>query len=280
MTPRILLAATSRWIATARLATAFVKAGCEVDVVCPRGHPVTKTRTASRVYDYKWLAPLRSIADAIDAVRPDCIIPCDDLATAHLQRLYGRAVRSGDAAARRALLEKSLGEPASVLTATARAKLMRLAHEHGIRVPPTTAVHAIGELEDWIDRNGLPAVLKTDGSYGGRGVQVVYAPEEARRAWKALSTPPSLRRAIKRAIVNGDMTYLRPCMSRTGAIVNVQRFVEDGMRTARWHAGRERCWRASVRAYCTRLERGDQRPSSSSSTIARCRRRSRRLSVG
>ena len=80
MTPLILLAATSPWFATARLATAFVSAGCAVEVVCPLGHPPRDRgrcrpciRISSSLRSIPSVAPFR-------AVHPDLIIPCDDLA--------------------------------------------------------------------------------------------------------------------------------------------------------------------------------------------------------
>src|SRR5712691_8604780 len=109
MRPTILLACTNQWLAPARLAVAFVKAGCRVEVLCPAGHPVTKTRVASRIHVYRALAPLRSTAAAIATVQSDLIVPCDDLAIIHLHRLYSRALLPGGPAASRALFERSLG---------------------------------------------------------------------------------------------------------------------------------------------------------------------------
>src|ERR1700694_30374 len=89
MTPRILLVATSPWFATARIAAAFVSAGCAVEVVCPLGHPATRSRAVPTAHPYLFFAPLHSIGAAIRAARPDLIIPCDDLARSHMIRLYG-----------------------------------------------------------------------------------------------------------------------------------------------------------------------------------------------
>jgi hypothetical protein len=92
-------------------------------------------------------------------------------------------------------------------------------------------------------RNGFPAVLKTDGSYGGRGLRIVKTPSEARRALQALKAPPSMRRAIKRALINGDQSYLRPCLLRTPAVVNAQGFVAGHDATSA-----VACWQGSVLA--------------------------------
>src|ERR1700694_4235437 len=128
MTPRILLVATSPWFATARIAAAFVSAGCAVEVVCPLGHPATRSRAVPTAHPYLFFAPLHSIGAAIRAARPDLIIPCDDLARSHMIRLYGRPERMGaSVGAWRTLLEDSLGEPSMMSVPTARSELIALA---------------------------------------------------------------------------------------------------------------------------------------------------------
>ena len=44
MKPTVLIATTSRWFPTARLAMALASAGCIVEAVSPPGHPIAKTR--------------------------------------------------------------------------------------------------------------------------------------------------------------------------------------------------------------------------------------------
>jgi hypothetical protein len=244
MSPRILLATTVRWFATARLATAFARAGCAVEVVCPPGHPVAKTRAVSRIYRHHAFAPLRSLGAAIEAAEPDLVVPCDDLATAHLHHLYRRSARAWAAsAAVRALVERSLGDPSSFPLTRSRAGLLGLAQKLGIRVPATAVASTEADVTDWLLKNGCPAVLKTDGSYGGRGVRIVHTVNEARRGWQELRSPPSPSRAIKRALVNRDMNYVLPCMTRTRPIVNLQRFVagQDANATVA-------CWKGKVLA--------------------------------
>jgi hypothetical protein len=247
MTPRILLVATSSWFATARLARAFRSAQCEVEIVCPLGHPVTSMRAAPKRYPYLFFAPLHSIDSAILAARPDLVIPCDDRARSHLVRLYRRAERAAASTrARRALLEDSLGEPSTISVPTARTAFVALAQELGIRAPATSIVRTREELRKWLSGSSFPVVLKTDESYGGRGVRIVDSFTDADRARRALRTPPSLRRAIKRAIVNRDMNYIMPCLCRTRPVVNVQAFVsgQDANCTVA-------CWKGAVLASVT-----------------------------
>lgn len=244
MTPKILLACTCPWLTTARLALAFGAVGCTVEAVCPRGHAVSRVRSVSRINDYHALAPLRSIGAAITRARPDLVIPCDDPATTCLHQLHDRAVRGGKrAAARRALLERSLGGPSGFAVARARGRLIALAGELGIRVPAAAPIRTAKELADWLARNGVPAVVKADGTYGGSGVRIVRSPAEAEAAFRRLSAPPSPLRAIVRAAVNRDTSDLLPCVRRVRPLMSVQRFVfgDDANSTVA-------CWKGKVLA--------------------------------
>ncbi len=77
--PGILLTATLRWPIAARLAIAFANMGCRVEAVCPRQHPVTRTRAIRRIYPYavKYLAS--SALAGKKSVRPldRCRIPVE-----------------------------------------------------------------------------------------------------------------------------------------------------------------------------------------------------------
>jgi hypothetical protein len=102
------------------------------------------------------------------------------------------------------------------------------------------------ELTEWLTENSFPLVLKTDESFGGRGVRIVHSAVEADRAWRALRSPPSPARAIKRAIVNRDMNYAVPSLLRFRPVVNAQAFVwgQDVNCTVA-------CWQGTVLASIT-----------------------------
>jgi hypothetical protein len=247
MRPKILLACSNRWPAAARLAAAFVGAGCNVEAVCPPGHPLAKTSAASCIYRYRGLAPLRSIRRALDVSRPDFVIPCDDLSTVHLHRLYDKVRHSSESsAATRTLLERSFGDPSSFPITEARASMAALARRLGVRVPPTAVVRTKEELREWLDRNGLPAVLKADGTSGGGGVRVVYSLPEALDAWASLNSPPSAARALKEAAVKRSMRYVLPGLLRSRPVVNVQTFVSGGDANTT-----VACWQGKVLASIT-----------------------------
>ena len=224
--PQILLATTCNWPLAARLAIRFGDAGCRVEVVCPRGHPVSTTRAVARTSIYNALAPLRSFRQAIENSGHDLVVPCDDLAATHLHDLYKREVDGGRSLHPTAvLLERSLGDPPAVASVIARSCLVEIARSEGIRVPRTATVDTFEQLEEWIAGNGFPTVLKADSTAGGRGVRIVRTLPEARRAFRMLSSPPSLLRVAKRVIVDGDSTLILPFVSRKRLQVNAQSLI-------------------------------------------------------
>src|SRR5207244_13296815 len=95
MKPAVLVATTSRWFPTARLAVALAQAGFTVDAVCPPRHPLGKTRAAGQICPYHGLAPLGSFVEALAATKPDLILPGDDLPPRHLTHLHSREPRTG-----------------------------------------------------------------------------------------------------------------------------------------------------------------------------------------
>jgi hypothetical protein len=242
--PKVLVATTFRWYPTARLAMALAAAGFTVDMVCPRRHPLGKTRVARRIYRFNGLAPLRSLRRAIADAEPDLIVPGDDLATRHLHRLYDRERAEGEAgSAICGLIERSLGAAESFPISYARAAFMELAAQEGIRIPKTEAIASFDDFKDWMIRNGFPAVLKANGTSGGDGVRVVRTVDEAERAFRFLQAPPRVLRAAKHALVDDDLTLIAPALRREKFIVNAQAFV-DGKEATSAVA----CWNGKVLA--------------------------------
>jgi ATP-grasp domain len=242
--PKVLVATTFRWYPTARLAMALANAGFTVEVVCPRRHPITKTKVARKIYVYNGLLPLRSLHAAITDAQPDLIVSCDDLATQHLHRLYDRERQDGKADSPIcSLIERSLGAMESFPVVYARTAFMQLAEQEGIRTPKTAVIENFDGLKDWIGRHGFPAVLKANGTSGGDGVRIVHTLEDAERAFRFLQAPPRFLRAAKHALLDGDMTLISPAVRRRKFIVNTQTFV-DGKEATSAVA----CWNGNVLA--------------------------------
>ncbi len=244
MKPTILVAATSHWFPTARLAMAMANAGSIVEAVCPPRHPLYKTHAVQRIHTYRGLAPLMSLEAAIEAANPDLIVPGDDLCTRHLHHLYRRELDRGAKGAKICrLIERSIGSPESFPIVYERATFMRIAEEEGIRVPKTARIANLDQVRPSIAQIGLPAVLKADGTCGGTGVRIVHTVEKAERAFRRLQAPPLLARALKRAVFDRDKTLIWPSLLRRRYKVCVQSFVEGHEATST-----VACWKGAVLA--------------------------------
>jgi hypothetical protein len=226
MTPKILLVTTRRWFATARLGTALAQAGCRVQAMCPSDHLLTKARAVHGTYPYSGLLPLRSLRAAIDAAEPDLLIPCDDLAATHLHHLHALAAQSATPSPEIvALLERSLGNPAYFSAVDSRNAFMSLAREQGVRAPKTATVTTAGYLVSWLKENGLPAVLKVDGTHGGAGTEIVQSFDEAKNSFRKLDDGILMSRVAKRALLGRDLAVARSWLQNDKAVVNIQSFV-------------------------------------------------------
>jgi formate-dependent phosphoribosylglycinamide formyltransferase (GAR transformylase) len=244
MKPTVLIATTFRWFPTARLGMALAKAGCTVDAVCPWRHPIRAATAVRRTFRYNGLAPIESFAAAITASRPDLIVPCDDVAIIHLHEIYDRELRRAGAESELcAVIERSLGAPASFPVVRARTAFMNLAEEEGVRVPKTRLIANLKDLKRWATEMGFPIVLKSDGTSGGDGVRIVHTMEEAEDAFRVLRAPPLLVRALKRALVDRDVTLVVPSLLRNRFVVNAQAFVSGREATST-----VACWKGTILA--------------------------------
>jgi Carbamoyl-phosphate synthase L chain, ATP binding domain len=242
--PTALIATTTNWVPAARLAVALANVGFRVEVLCPSGHPVSKSRAASRTHAYQGLMPLRSLARAIATSNPDVVVPGDDLATRHLHELHGqRELYPGDAASLALVIERSLGSPQAFSIVQSRAGFMELARKEGIRVPRTEVLRSAEDVNQWVERAGLPTVLKADGTSGGDGVRIVRTPAEAQHAFRKLQAPPLWARAFKRAVLDQDRTLIWPSLLRHRPELSGQALVAGHEATSTIV-----CWKGTVLA--------------------------------
>jgi hypothetical protein len=226
MTPKILLVTTRRWFATARLGSALAQAGCYVQAVCPSGHLLTKARAVRGTYPYSGLLPIKSLRAAIDAAQPDLIIPCDDLAAIHLHHLHALAAQSVAPSPKiLALLERSLGNPAYFSAVDSRNAFMSLAREEGVRAPKMATITTSADLVSWLKENGLPAVLKVDGTHGGAGTEIVQSFDDAESSFHKLNDGILMSRVAKRALFGRDLAVARSWLQNNKSVVNIQSFV-------------------------------------------------------
>jgi hypothetical protein len=222
--PKVLLTNTDRWPGPSRLAITLVKEGFQVSAFCPvPGHPFSKTRCIREVLEYNGFRPLSSLEAAIQTVRPDFVIPCDDLAVNQLQELFVRAAAKSDSYLTD-LIRRSLGNP-ELASAFGRFEILTLANEEGIRVPECAAIRSRRDLQAFGDRVGFPIVIKADGTWGGRGVRIAQSAREADQAWTELSEVPSPLKATKRLLLERDRFWLRSWYKRTRPQITAQSYI-------------------------------------------------------
>jgi biotin carboxylase len=124
-----------------------------------------------------------------------------------------------------ALAARSLGNVEDWTSTTSRTALVTEARTLNIPAPATEVIETVDALHEWVAEHGLPVVLKTDGSWGGKGVAIVREPSHVRDAWRRISNPPALPRVLKRVVVNRETASLAAWVRRTRPVVNAQRFV-------------------------------------------------------
>jgi thioesterase domain-containing protein len=220
---RPMIFTTMRWFSAARLAHAMIEAGFAVSACRPRGHALELVDGLTGGYRLGRLRQSRSLEAAIRRADPDIVLPDDERALVLLRRLH-RRVSGGDPRLA-ALIEYSLGYVDSWSTVGNRAGLVNQARTLGVPAPDTAVLPDLKALAQWRAEHGLPVVLKTDGSWGGRGVKIVQDAIRLPGAWQNLSRPPNLPRALKRALLNREAGSLAAWARRTRPVVNAQEYV-------------------------------------------------------
>jgi hypothetical protein len=232
--PKVLVATALVWPNAVRLCRAFRDVGFEVGALAVPQHPVHRSKAPNRTVDYRPKVPLESLREAIANQTPDIIIPCDDRILGHLCAL--RAVGDDDTST---LVETSLGRGGASGVIAKRATLGEISRLPNVDVPRTDGIASVLDLQNWVRKFGLPAVLKLDGSWGGNDVMVIRRESEIRRALCEMKLRQSVLRGFKRYVTRGDVEALR----RPRSAISVQSFV-----TGRPANVLVACWRGKVLA--------------------------------
>lgn len=217
---RPMIVTTMRWFSAARLTHALIEAGFAVSACRPGGHPVEVLDGLAGDHRLRRLRRLDSLRTAIRRAEPDLLLPDDERALVLLRRLHARTRASDPDLA--ALIARSLGNVEDVPLIASRTALSNEARALDVLAPHTEVL----TTPDALARFAPPVVLKTDGSWGGRGVAVIRDAERLPGAWRALSNPPSVSRAVKRLVVNRDSDTFLAMLRRVRPVVNAQRFVD------------------------------------------------------
>ena len=223
---RVLVATTFAWESACRLAIELAATGCVVEAVAPPDSFLHRLAAVSRSYRLGLVRPAESIRRALLASNADLVIPFDDRTRHALHRVYEEAADGTPASLRlRSGIARSLGRPDEYPRIFSRASIIGLAADEGFTCPPTSPIETLDELLRWIAEHG-PAVLKTDGSWGGRELAVAVDASEADRAWRRLSRPPGWARIVKRFLLDRDPWPLRERLAGRRPTISAQGYVE------------------------------------------------------
>ncbi len=216
------------WPQASRLALAARDAGFHVHVVAPRSHSIARLKWVKSLGVYSQLQPTRSVARALNTRPFDLVIPTDQVSSDELFEAYMAGRLNGTTAA---AVRRSLGDPSTFPIRSARAVVAEIAASAGVSAPRTWAVPDEDSLALILREAGLPAVLKSDGSYGGRGVIVVNDEAGATAAYRALSRAPRTPDGLGWLLPEYDGS--RPSRSRLWSrpVVTLQEFVYGGPAT-------------------------------------------------
>ena len=203
--PYVLIHATMWWPLAARLAICFRDLGCRVHSICPPVHPLHAIHGIERRYSIRSWSVQQSLIKAIESAHADYIVPTDDRA---IWQLHALAISHPQY---EELVVRSLGDSKSFEIVRSRVRLLTLAESLQIRTPRTVPLRSLGEAECFANSWSYPALVKRDGTSGGRGVAVVRTPKELLDAYLRLRRNASVLVSLKRRLVDGDcLAFLRP----------------------------------------------------------------------
>ncbi|MEO6802209.1 MAG: ATP-grasp domain-containing protein [Granulicella sp.] len=213
------MAATTWWPSSARMAMSLLDRGCEVEAICPPGHPLRYVRGIGRCYLYRRFDSVGSLRKALLQSAPDAIIPFDDGVVWQLHEIFRKEPSL------RTMLERSLGRSEYFEVTQSRERLLEVAGQLGVRVPQTRRITSQEQLRNWSETVGSPAILKLDGTWGGNGVHFAATANQAGSLLPFLLKPVPRMRAWKRLIVDRDPIALWSWKGWLTPTVTVQEFI-------------------------------------------------------
>ena len=175
--PRVFIVSLRNWFGAARLPKAFRRAGFEVTtlsyanlLLCRSKHVQAQLFLPERGEDEELVAAARA---ALVTGRPSLVIPTDDASVELLQAIAAMAQRElPESDPLLVLLRDSLGDFSKHPILRQRHGLANLAAELGVRAPAYAVVHDAREASAFVERHGLPVVLKAEESFAGLGVAI------------------------------------------------------------------------------------------------------------
>jgi Carbamoyl-phosphate synthase L chain, ATP binding domain len=236
--PRVLLISSFRWITVARAAIAFHEAGFSVSTLVPKGHAVEKLSIAASTHVFNIFSAEQSLIEAVSGSKPVLLVPFDDVVVPILHDVY---YRRGAHDKLSILIANSLGDPAFFPVVRSRKEFAKRLSALSIASPPTLSVESTDDLMTAARTLGLPTVLKSDGSWGGQGVAIVHEQTGLRDAFARLSSRHNVLRALKRFIINRDLTPFHTMLRRRAISIVAQQYLPGRPANAA-----VACWKGEV----------------------------------
>ena len=203
--PVILIHSTLWWPLAARLAIRFRDLGSRVHAICPPVHPLHHIRGIEHCRSIRSLSVQLSLIDSIEDSQADYVVPTDDRAVLQLHSLAASHPQY------RELVARSLGDSKGFAVVRSRVNLLALAESLQILTPQTIPLSNEKDVTDYASGWRYPAVIKRDGTFGGRGVAVVSSPQELIEAYRRLHRNTSAIAKLKRRLVDDDiMAFFLP----------------------------------------------------------------------
>jgi carbamoylphosphate synthase large subunit len=214
-------------------------AGARVSLIAPSNHPARALNFLAHCTTYRALAPRHCLETALDRLRPDIVIPCDERTVRDLHAIWRTTSRPHV----KDLIRTSTAPARNFPIITSRAALLSLAQKEGVRVPPSMPLPDKQTLDRWSETHAAPFVLKADGSWAGFGVRIISTVATARDAYSQMTQPVSLRLALRESLLEGNYFDVRSWLRRERPSLSVQGYV-DG-----WPANvGVACWQGEVLA--------------------------------
>jgi hypothetical protein len=215
----VLVISSNRWPLSARLAITLIQHGCDVSAICPPGHPLEYVRAVRRIFRYRTIGSRGSLVRALQRTCPLLVVPCDDPSVAQLHEVHSHTPSL------RPLIERSLGDPAGFPVLESRERLLATARALGVHVPEGSTVTSPAEAGEHFARFGTVALLKLDGTSGGKGVRIVRSPAEAAVQFQSLRRAASLAASLKRLVVDREPLALWEWRVHEQAAISLQQFI-------------------------------------------------------
>lgn len=178
---------------------------------------------------------MASLERTIRQAKPDFIVPSDDRAVWQLHELHAKRPDL------RALIEASIGQAQSFPVVSSRTGLLDTARRAGLRVPETRPVRSEADIQEWFRDFPGKAVMKLDGTWGGRGVAFIESAVQALESWIRFNAPQPLGLPLKRWVVNRDPLAFWSGARASGRAVSLQRYIRGTQANAM-----VACWRGTV----------------------------------